>query len=395
MNKLQIGAWYPVDLNYLDKRHIDEMAEAGIDFIFAAWGDEVQKKEIFRLCADAKIGVLTQDMRVLRSEGDSEKIFAYTGDYINEPAFIGNMLRDEPPATDYPGYAKLVDGYKKARPDKVPYINLLPIYASKEMLGTETYEEYIEQYAAQIDTDYISVDIYPFSCGNDGIKRTNNDYFRNLDITAEVCRRYGRSLRGFIQTMGFNYIMRDPTEPEMRYQAYAFLAFGADAIYHFCYATPPSSGEHFEYAMIDLKGEKTHLWHSAKAVNDELHAISDVLSQYINVGTYINIAGEKPDGVDFDNIYDINSLGTVKSFESDETVLAGCFKKESGKGDALILLNASEIRDEKTAEVKLSLCCEKTVTAYPDGKAERIYPDSDGIYTFALECCRGYLVTIE
>ncbi len=394
MGRIKIGAWYPIDLNYLDKRHIDEIKESGIDLIFAGWGDKEQQKEIFNLCNNAGIGVLIGDHRVMKCSGDSAEIKSYISDYINEPSFVGNMLCDEPNAAAYPALGKRVTEYKKAVCGKIPYINLFPIYASLEMLGTSSYEEYVEEFAKQIDTDYISVDIYPFSMGEDNIKRTGGNYFRNLDIIAKICRKYNRSMYGFIQTMGFNYVMRPPTEDEMRYQAYAYLAFGAEHIYHFCYATPPSSNEHFEYAMIDLNGEKTDLWYSAKAVNDELHAISDIYSNYKNVGTYINITGETPDGVDFENIYDINSLGIIKNFSSDGAVLAGCMKKIDGEGIALILLNCNEVRDEKSVNVSFSLESKKTVTSYIKGNPLTADIDSD-VCNITLDSCGGALIVIE
>ena len=44
MKKLFTGAWYPIDLAHIDQRHIDEIAESGVDLIFAAWGSVEEKK---------------------------------------------------------------------------------------------------------------------------------------------------------------------------------------------------------------------------------------------------------------------------------------------------------------------------------------------------------------
>lgn len=391
MKKIQIGAWYPVDLNYLDSRHIDEIAESGINLIFAGWGDESQKKNILELCGKAGINVLLSDHHITSGEPDAVQYASAAANYSGYEAYAGNMFADEPGAGAYPAIAERLKIYNAVLPEKTPYINLFPIYAPLSVLGTESYEQYVEQYAEIIPTDYISVDIYPFSQHEDGIKRTMGNYFRNLDIVASVCRKYARSFRCFIQTMGFNVVMRPPTEAEMRYQVYACLSFGADGIFHFCYATPPSGAERFDYAMIGKDGEKTKLWYSARSVNNELNALSEVYMRYKNIGTYLFQTGEPGEGTDFDNQYNISEFGAIQSLESDETLLIGCFSNENES--AFTLLNASEVRREVSAAVKMRLKGSH-ITLYRRGIPETFIPE-DGVYTVKLESCEGVFVTVE
>lgn len=390
MDKIKIGAWYPVDLNYIDSRHINEIAKSGINLIFAGWGDETQKKKILELCDNAGIDVLLSDKNLTADEPDETRYAAAVANYSGHKTFAGNMFADEPGAGAFPAIAERVKAYKKTVPQKIPYINLFPIYAPLSALGTESYEEYVERFAETVPVDYISVDIYPFSQPEDGIKHTMGTYFRNLDIIASACRRHGRSFWCFIQTMGFNVVMRPPTEAEMRYQVYACLSFGANGIFHFCYATPPSGAERFDYAMIGKDGEKTHLWYSARAVDNELVALSGVYMQYKNIGTYLHLAGEVADGVDFDNQYDISDFGAIQSVESNEALLIGCFK--NGDRRAFTLLNASEVRRKASALVKLKLDG-RHITLYRRGLPETITP-TDGIFTISLEPCGGVFVTV-
>ncbi|MHB1152623.1 MAG: beta-galactosidase [Eubacteriales bacterium] len=391
MNKIKIGAWYPVDLNYLDSRHIDEIAESGINLIFAGWGDESQKKKILELCGKAGIDVLLSDQHITSGEPDAVRYAAAAANYSGYEAYAGNMFADEPGAGAFSAIAERVKIYNAVLPEKTPYINLFPIYAPLSVLGTESYEQYVEQYAEIIHTDYISVDIYPFSQHEDGIKHTMGDYFRNLDIVATVCRKHARSFRCFIQTMGFNVVMRPPTEAEMRYQVYACLSFGADGIFHFCYATPPSGAERFDYAMIGKDGKKTELWYSAKTVNSELNALSEVYMRYKNIGAYLYQTGEPGDGTDFDNKYDISKFGAIQSLESDETLLIGFFSNENSS--AFTLLNASEVRRETSATVKMRLNGSHIII-YRRGIPETLIPE-DGLYTVNLEPCGGVFITVK
>lgn len=390
MNKIMIGAWYPVDLNYLDSRHIYEIAESGINLIFAGWGSESQKKTILELCEKAGIDVLISDGRISSGEPDAERYASATVLYSGYKSFAGNMFADEPGAGAFPAIAERLKTYRSVLPGKMPYINLFPIYAPLSVLGTESYEQYVKLYAETIPGDYISVDIYPFSMHEDGIKRTMADYFKNMDIIASVCRDTGRSFRCFIQTMGFNTVMRPPTEAEMRYQVYACLSFGADGIFHFCYATPPSGAERFDYAMIGKDGEKTDLWYSAKAVNSELNALSGIYMKYKNIGTCLYRSGEPGDGTDFDHQYDLSRFEAVDFLESDETLLIGCFRNENGS--AFTLLNASEIRRNASATVKFRTGGHG-ITLYRRGLIEALMQE-DGIYTVRLESCGGVFITV-
>ncbi len=391
MDKIKIGAWYPVDLNFLDKKHIDEIAESGINLIFAGWGDETQKKTILELCDHAGIDVYVSDRNISSGEPDINQFQTAAQKYNNYKSYAGNMIVDEPNANLYKSISERVKLYSSLFPHKTPFINLFPIYASLSALGTVSYEQYVELYAEIVPTDYISVDIYPFSRTSDGIKNTLESYFKNFDIVASVCRRYHRKFYCFIQAMGFNVIMRPPTEDEMRYQVYACLSFGAEGIFHFCYATPPSGAERFDYAMIGKDGEKTVLWHNAKSVNKELNALSDVYMQYKNIGAYLFKTSMPGSGTYFDHMYDIKEFATIESIESDESLLIGCFTGKNSQ--AFTLLNVSEVQRGVSATVKMCLHGNK-ILLYRRGIPEILKPVGN-VYTINLGSCEGVFVTVH
>ena len=105
--------------------------------------------------------------------------------------------------------------------------------------------------------------------------------------------------------------------------------------------TPSSSVEFFERAMIGKDGEKTHLWHYGKAVNDELHALSPLLSGYDNLGAFIVRGGEKSHGIEFADPIEESALVGAKNLKADENVLIGVYKK--GEKYAFVALNVSEV----------------------------------------------------
>jgi len=389
--KLKIGAWYAVDLGHIDQKHIDEIKEAGIDLIFAGWGTDAEKKEILRLCSNAGVDVLVNDTRISQAAPDAEAYAKIIAEYKDEPSFAGNMFADEPGAGAYPIFGQRIKAYKSIAPDKIAYVNLLPNYAPLSACQTETYEEYVEKFAEFIDEDYISVDIYPLSIDDKGVKHTSGIYFRNLDQVATVCRRTGRDFWGFIQSMSFNGAMREPTEDELRYQCYAYMAFGANGIFHFCYATPPSGAESFPMGMIDKDAEKTVLWYRAKNMDAELAALSPVYMRYRNLGARTLYAGRPSNPIDFDNQFDPAKVPVVLDIETTQNALVGYFADDRDR-NALILLNCAEIQEKLANDITLTLDVQD-ITVYRRGLPTRIHAEN-GVFSLRLDNCEGVFVTI-
>jgi hypothetical protein len=61
----------------------------------------------------------------------------------NNPAVLGFMLRDEPGADLMPGLGQVAKLLVEALPEKWPYVNLFPTYASNAQLSAPDYESYL------------------------------------------------------------------------------------------------------------------------------------------------------------------------------------------------------------------------------------------------------------
>ena len=114
--------------------------------------------------------------------------------------------------------------FKKEFPDKQAYINLLPMYANKiQLIGgawkapieyyddkDASYQDYLDAYIANVDTDYICTDIYPCRREPDPacpekfpaeyIKTTYGNYVKSIEIVANACRKSGRDFWCCIQS---------------------------------------------------------------------------------------------------------------------------------------------------------------------------------------------------
>lgn len=356
-------------------------------FLTIVHGNPVWEKIFARsleLAEKYNISVVVHDnvMNALGEKITVEDVKKYTALYANSPVYVGQGFHDEPSSSQYPEINKLVTTYKAVYPDKDTYVNLLPMYAANFVFGDLDFEEYLEDFAKTVDCEYICTDVYPLLIEDD-TKYTYDDYLRCFDIQAQLCRKYNREFRMYIQSMGF-LPNREPSLEDFRFQVYCALSFGAQTIIHFLYDTPTGA--------FDNDHKKRAVWSYSRTVNTELNAISDTFVQYKNIGAYTYKTANSPAYADFDNEY--TDFDVITKIESNETVLIGCFEKEDGAGSAFTLVNLSELQDYTIADVTFSLKDAKKVTCYQKGIPTQLTP-VDGDYYVCLDSGEGVFITVE
>ena len=383
-NRLLIGAYYLTD-NLFDDRHVQEVAEAGIDFLVAVDA----KTDVLDLCQKYKIGVIANSNIPLWWGDDGkragqygqtlplEKLDAIKQNYQSHPALWGDYPVDEPNVRDYGHINDVIKRYNSLFPGQLPYINLYPNYANTapqgidpelqkapSQLGTTTYQEYIDKYVELVDNDYICFDSYPFTGPFDG-------YLENLDIVGAACRRSGRDMWVIIQTGAWkaDAILGDY---QIRWQANLCLAYGTKIVMHASYC-PGWWNE--STSCVNKAGEKNVTYGYVQRVNAELHALSDIFLQYDNVGVYPcgNPSGagarmaKQLEAQTARNTLrgESDAQNLLSGIEMDGAAIAGCFKHKSGRGYAIMLVNAQDPWDAAAAiNVRLKL----QGNAYVQGK---------------------------
>lgn len=73
------------------------------------------------------------------------------------------IICDEPGAAKFTVLARIVDAFRRIDPDRKTFINLLPLYAPEEMLGTASYEEYVERFCEMVKPIISAMTIMIFS----------------------------------------------------------------------------------------------------------------------------------------------------------------------------------------------------------------------------------------
>ncbi len=166
-DRLLFGAYcFKVDDRFEETR--EWFKEAGLQFPVAVSGEQLTEADLDWF--------LQNGMGLIAPRSDY---------YLNmrHDAIWGVDLYDEPPASYFPELQKRVQELYAQDPNRFPPVNLLPMYASPEQLGEEKelpdfigdspldpfsdrsayYRMYVSDYIGTVDSDIISVDIYPLT----------------------------------------------------------------------------------------------------------------------------------------------------------------------------------------------------------------------------------------
>ena len=205
----------------------------------------------------------------------------------DHPAMYGYLSADEPGASEFPAYGRLVDYVRRRDPHHLFYINLFPVYASAGALGTSgdtvaAYREYLRRFIEQVKPDLISYDHYHF-------KKTDRPYdgsryFLNLALVREAAVEHGLPFMNVIQASSMGPGWRAPKGDEGRFLAYTTLAYGGQAICQFVYNSWDGA-EHWG-GIENPDRTLTPLGHAAKQFHREFVAVAEQLQPLQSLGVY-------------------------------------------------------------------------------------------------------------
>lgn len=415
-DKLLIGG-YNYDLSHTDAAHVAYVKEAGIDFLITGVNDT-----FLDLCADNEIGVIAKSRNAPAMYWDASNSAAWyditPGTYKDHPALWGDDMIDEPTAAGFATLGAAANHYYANTTGKITLINLFPIYANAEQLGNspeiapykkvllpfsdfsdasiDKYKRHVSDYINNIDTDYISVDIYPLGVKTDvlgnRVLTTNEYWLRNLDILAEACRETDRDLWVITQAAGNEIDEKGgmrycDTPADIRWQAYVSLAFGTKAIIHACY---DSGWWDRASHLIDAAGNRTDTYYAVQTVDNELKAFADIYGGYNNLGAYLH-NGRDAAGAKYGFLMPVDA-GAKPVVTSKSPLLIGCFDGKDGNSAGYTVVNMNEPQSGLGAAATLTFDGATKLTVYQKGIATIINANT---CTLNLENREGVFITVE
>ena len=380
------------------------IADAGVDFIINGNGGEYAG-QIFDWCEKyglAAIGcevpeyLADKNLDIFNAE-ENENIFS---GFTPHPASVGDSIFDEPHTDNFSKVAKYHRIYEKYLPGRFAFSNLLPAGAIKPQMGADSYKEYVDRFASEVRSDYLSADIYPFHPS-----KIMNVYemMRCLETyhhVSEACRRDGRDFWLYIQTQmrWFSHLYTYTTFEMIKWQYYASIAYGCRSIINASYN--PVWGND-AIGIIDYDGNLTEQYLYVKRVNAEIVKLSPIVKNYRSLGVQI-FKGRKnnphfmlavPKQNKNNKAQRFNGISSIRSVESESTVLAGYFRNAEGE-NAVMLVNCQNIYDPYASQrVTLKLDRNMNVGIYEHGELTR-EENADEI-TVNMNSCDGVFITLS
>jgi len=268
-------------------------------------------------------------------------ISAYNIDTANVYAWY---LKDEPALTESGDLVKLVQYFKKLTPNKISYINLLPIYGFKTK---EEYEAYLDAYL--IDTSVlqiVSYDFYPFHTSF-----FQSNYYTNLQLITEKAKN--RPVWIYPLTVQHaTYI--DPGRYHLYFMVFSPLAYGVKGIIYYTYETILYS-IHYTYgnAIIDTLGNPTAKYYIVKDINRFVSKIAGpIIMNSTRIGTY-HVSDAPFNNEEIDPRYLLNDTTPLISTISNTNIVTGLFR--SDEDTTLYYLFMHNKRDQNFNNVFISL----------------------------------------
>jgi hypothetical protein len=271
-----------------------QMAEGGWNLVWCSEKelDVAQRHGLRGMLREGLLAPASLDDAVKRAQLDSliDRVKVH-------PAMYCYFIIDEPNASLFPAFGKLVDYLRQRDPAHMSYINLFPTYANNEQLGTQgdtvtAYKEHVRQFVDIVKPAILSYDHYHFSAsdrsdaefkgtpyfanGKDGWQ-----YFLNLALIRQAAQDAGVPFLNIVQACSWTPSIRVPTPDEMRFLVYTTLAYGAQGISYYVYCYPGHIG-----AIANADGTPTVIYHALKTLNREFAAIASQLQPLRSLGVY-------------------------------------------------------------------------------------------------------------
>ena len=192
----------------------------------------------------------------------------------DHPALWQYILADEPKMKRWQELLDLQQRISRLHPEGQCYINLYPNAGQwlLDDIGVKRYPEYVKAFS-KIKQPQISYDFYPVRKGG---KVADSQWYATLDEIRSESQRTGKPFWAYVLCVPHGpYPM--PTLAHLRLQCYVNLAYGAQGISYFSYATPePTKSYDFHDGPLLRNGKKGKTYKTVKKMNAELKPVASL-----------------------------------------------------------------------------------------------------------------------
>lgn len=380
---------------FVTKEAYELLSETGINWIVVNKSrTHSQVVQILKYCEELGIDVLVMD-------GINNKTMK-NDDYMKYKSFAGINMQDEPVLSDFTKLADMVKTVEEKYPDKLCYSNLFPDpEANVAKLGTDTYEEYVDEFCKQVLSQMsgkkiLSVDIYPLEKfeREQTVYSVQGRYLSNLELIAQYAKKYDAEPQVYLQAICYAN-RRIPTLEDLNFQVYSAFAFGYRALNWFAYYTPGPSAEFVEsdIGIVDRSGNPTEIYPRVKAMNEEIFKFDGAYLSYEWEET-IPVYGEKDedDQMCLSRMTNQNkTVAGVDGISAEYDAIVGSFTKTGGS--AYMITNFREPRKTGDNTITVKFKKAKKVKVWLDGEATELALENNTL-TLTLPAGEGAFVEV-
>ena len=421
--------------DFRNEKTYQEYKDCGFDILLLLGNDTYNGEEFetsdlkmnLELCAKVGLKAIVHDKRLhdlsmqehslIGKEFDSfEKLVEYVrfcmNPYMGHPNFYGVTLFDEPRYQHLSAVAEITRAVKAINQDFFVHTCLLPYFAgvdyglldfqsslkeefTKGLTSTQVYEKYIASHLEWTGANYVAYDNYPiFYTMEEGYGSKGTmlcfTYFHTLQMVTEQAKAHGAKIDLTIQTYAdFTTPMRQCDEDDIRFQAYAALAFACMNISYFTYFMFPTrqKGGGICQAIMDDYGNKI-VYYETQRVNQIAQKVYAVTENFAYDGTDLWADGEEPKL--FEQVKR-TKFDEIKEYKVSQPTLINRLKDEDRGVTGFMLVNSSDPAKKLCDRVELTFNGATKAVVYIDGNPSYIALD-EGKITLNITCGDGVFI---
>ena len=331
--------------------------------------------------------------------------------YMGHPNFYGVTLYDEPRYQHLPAVSEITRAVKAVDEKFFVHTCLLPYFAgvdyglldfqsslkeefTKGLSSTEVYEKYIATHLELTGANYVAYDNYPiFYTMEEGYGTKGTmlcfTYFHTLQMVTEQAKAHGAKIDLTIQTYAdYSTPMRQCDEDDIRFQAYAALAFACKNISYFTYFMFPTrrTGTICQ-AIMDDYGNKI-VYYETQRVNQIAQKVYAVTENFSYAGTDLVSDGEEPKL--FEQVKRTKFDRIVEAKVSQPTLINRLVDEKRGV-EGFMLVNSSDPAQKLCDRVTLTFNNASKAVVYIDGNPSYIALE-EGKLTLNITCGDGVFI---
>jgi hypothetical protein len=355
-NEFPILAWYsvlPVE-NCTHERY-QELADAGFNISFSHFSKVAEMDQALKNSKGTGVKTLVACKELETNPAETAKHFKGQKD------IAGYFFQDEPNTTGFDKLAQWVNKVRAVDDTHMLYLNLLPNYASPEMLVAKDWKDYAEKFVDKVGLGMVSYDFYPVVNEN-GSVHLRELYYKNFEDAYSVAKAANQPLWAFaLSTAHRPYPVA--TREMLRLEIFSALAYGAQGIQYFTYWAPSDTTVwNFHNSPIDAKGQRTEVYDLVSQVNHEVQHLA-----WVFLGCKVTDVAHTGDKIPAGT----HALTTLPSaFSSIKASGEGVIvsQLQNGNNHFLMIVNRSldqrqQVTVAPTREVNRVMPCGKTVKA--------------------------------